>query len=589
MHIAGQLVIILSSWLRIQGVADEENRNFVRATVVLGGVAIVLRIVFWAYTGRYWEDSLITCLHSENMASGLGLTHVRPGEPPLHGFTSPLSVLVPLIGDLIHVGFGIEFLKLVSIPASALTVLYLMGICIHPSVKSPLPLAVVAMGYAAVEHHQILWGMAGMETQLAVLILVMSIYYTMALDAIPLGISLGLCMLVRPDYAFWTIISGMYVFFRKPRALPSVVAVALAVYLPWIVFTTLYYGSPVPNTVIAKGLGYQMWYTGKELTWDFIQNNTCQILSERLYIYLGPVFAGHGLTFQLYGFDGPDNPIANAMFGCAVIGVLVIVLKREWSLWPLVAVAVSYSVYYVYLVPVIFGWYKVPYTITMLLLSLRGLQWGLDWIKNHAYKYRAQCCFAVAYLALFICVLPFTFHTERMIQSEVENKVRKQIGLYLKEHMKPDEAVACEPLGYVGYYSRGNVYDWPGLASRKVVAWSKSQPPERRLLQYMCMDLSPEYLLLRDFEYRRFKDPHWIKENYHVVKVFAVDPAIRGTFFQVDRNVDTIFRLYKKNRPGDLTPYDMSLFPIRRDEPPTPKPSESKASPEDGGRVVLSE
>lgn len=388
MSIACQIVIRVAGWLRIQGAAEEENRSFVRAAAIFAGVAMVLRIIFWAYTQRYWEDSLITCLHSENMASGLGLTHVRPGEPPLHGFTSPLSVLVPLIGDLMHVGFGIEFLKLVSIPASALTVLFLMGIFIHPAARMSLPLAIVGMGFAAVEHHQILWGMSGMETQLAVLILVMSLYYTMTLEAVSLGIALGLCMLVRPDYAIWTVISGVYVLFRKPKAFLLTAGVALAVYLPWIVFTTLYYGSPIPNTIIAKGLGYKKWYTGKELTPDFLLHHTWHTLSENLYLYLSPVFSGHVITFHLYGLKGPDNPIANTMFGFSVIGTLVIAFKRQWVLWPLVALVVVYSAYYVYLVPVIFNWYKVPYTITLLILSLWGLQWVSDWIKSRTWRIR---------------------------------------------------------------------------------------------------------------------------------------------------------------------------------------------------------
>src|ERR1035441_4912270 len=76
--------------------------------------ACLIRLFFWSYTGRTWEDALISVLHSENAASGLGLTHHHPGLPPLYGFTSPLSVLIPLAANLVHVGWGILFLKLVS-------------------------------------------------------------------------------------------------------------------------------------------------------------------------------------------------------------------------------------------------------------------------------------------------------------------------------------------------------------------------------------------------------------------------------------------------------------------------------------------
>ena len=564
MHYA---IRLLQRGLGLEEIEKEDNFFLVKAAFVIAAIGMILRIVFWAYTQRYWEDALITCLHSENMASGFGLTHVRPGEAPLHGFTSPLSVLVPLIGDLMKVGFGLEFLKLVSIPASALTVFYMLGICRHKQVNLSAPLTIVAMTFVAVEHHQILWGMAGMETQLAVLILVMSVYYTMTLNPIRLGLSLGLCMLVRPDYAFWTIIVGIYVLARQPKVFLQVVGIAVAVYLPWILFTKLYYGSPLPNTIVAKGLGYSNWWLGEEsIDFHTIKRRTWVMLSEQLHVHLGPMFAGHGAGLKVFFTTGTESPIANGMFFFAVVGTLMIAFKRNWVLWPLVALVVTYSLYYIFLVPVVFGWYKMPYIAILLILCLWGIQCATGLIKNTTWRGRIETTYAVVYLGVFIAVLPFTFYTERMIQQYVENDLRKAAGLYIRDHIKPDQAVGCEPLGYMGYYSRANIYDWPGLASRTVVAWSKEQPPERRSLENMLNDLRPEYLFLRDFEVQRSAESlAWIREDYHVVKVYQLDPEVGPTIPWIDRNMDTVFRIYKKNRLEDETPYDRSLFPTVAD------------------------
>jgi hypothetical protein len=248
--------------LGVEGLDAPETDVVLRFGMLFAVLAAAIRILFWAYAGRNWEDAFITVLHSENLVNGLGLTHyLGEGEPPLHGFTSPLSVLVPLVGDLVHVGFGLSFIKIVSVLAGSLTVFYAMAIAIHPKIKLPAPLAVLVMGYLAFEHHQILWGMAGMETQMTTLVLVVSLYFAIAEKPLALGISLGFCMLARPDFAFWTIIAGAYALVRYPRRLPLIVGAALAVYLPWIVFTVWYYGSPVPNTMVAKGLGYPLWTT----------------------------------------------------------------------------------------------------------------------------------------------------------------------------------------------------------------------------------------------------------------------------------------------------------------------------------------
>ena len=63
-------------------------------------------------------------------------------------------------------------------------------------------------------------------------------------------------------------------------------------------------------------------------------------MAEQLHVHLGPMFAGHGASVHLFFTKGPESPIANFMFAFAVLGTLVIVVRRQWVLWPLVAVVV---------------------------------------------------------------------------------------------------------------------------------------------------------------------------------------------------------------------------------------------------------
>lgn len=548
--------------LLLEGLDAPEHRPIVRVGMALAVAAMVLRLLFWLVTHRYWEDSLITCLHSENFALGLGLTHVRPGEPPLHGFTSPLSVLIPLVGDLVRVGLGLEFIKLVSIPAAALTVIYTLAIGIHPAVRMAPPLLGMAMGYLAFEHHQIMFGMSAMETQVAVLILVMSFYYTIAWRPIALGISLGLCMLARPDYAFWAAIVGVYGLFHDRKSLlKTVVPVSLLLYMPWVLFTTLYYGSPIPHTIIAKGLGYVKWYDAPgALTVTGVLGHTWRVFTEQLAILLGPTFCGHGGSIHVFFSLGAQSPVGLLMAALSLLAMGLILAGRRWALWPLTAFALVYSFYYVYLVPIIFNWYKMPYLAAFVLLGALGAQAATDRLRDPL-RGRVRLGFALAYLALFAGVLPWTFLTERQIQQDIEEPVRKAAGLYLRDRMQPDEAVGGEPLGYMGYYSRGNVYDWPGLDSRVVVEWSKNNPA-RRSLKSMLEDLRPEYLFLRDSEMLYvFQLPAWIRNNYHPVAVFELDREKAKKIRWLETSMDLQYRIYKKNRPDDPKPHDENLWP----------------------------
>jgi tetratricopeptide (TPR) repeat protein len=546
---------LLASGLGIEGLDTNENDGVVRCALFFAVAAIGLRFFFWWYTRRDWEDALISVLHSENFVRGLGLTHYLGGEAPLHGFTSPLSVLVPLMGDLFRVGFGLSFIKIVSAFAGGLTVLYAMAIAIHPRIRLPGPLAALVMGYLAVEHHQILWGMAGMETQIATLVLLASLYYTVARKPVRLGIALGVCMLARPDFAFWTVICGCCILARDRRQFLRVTCIALGVYLPWVVFTVLYYGSPIPNTLIAKHYGYHhmLWSQGAALTWRTVATYVYTCISgtyqyNTLFQPLGPCFGGHQAHFRQILND--HGLICDVMVLAAALGTLAAIVRRQACWFPAVAFVAVYTFYYIFLVPGVFSWYVPPLVAMAVFLSARGIQ-AISAIMPHAAIRRSLLTLLAAlYVGCFLVFLPKTFGTEKRIQEQIENQVVKRIGEFLATTMKENETVGCEPLGYIGYYSQRIVLDWPGLASRRVVAYSKSHPGGRRLVD-MLEFFQPDYIVQRYSEYAPYHQTHWLDSNYHIIASFAVDQERTRDLFRVADNANLGFFVLARNPPND--------------------------------------
>jgi hypothetical protein len=540
----------LAKLFRIEPSDLAKNRPVVVCGLLLALVAIALRLFFWWYTGRVWEDALITVLHSENFVKGLGLSLNNNGEPPVHGFTSPLGVLVPLAGDLLKVGFGLSLIKAVSALAGGLTVLYAMAIAIHPKTRLPGPLAFMVMAYLAIEHHQILWGMAGMETQLVTLILLMSIYYAIAARPVALGVSLGLCMLARPDLAFWTLIVGVYVLFTSRRRFLIVAGVAAAVYAPWVIFTTLYYGSPVPNTIVAKSLGYPLWIHEPTLTMDKIWT----VLGLRLgggyeansiFQPLGPCFGGHGVYFQAILDDA--GAICRIMTILAVIGAISAIWSRQREWWVVVGYFAVYSLYYTFLVPNVFGWYIVPFVAITLLLSARGIEATGKLLPAPSTRPFAFGIIAGLYLAVLTFNLPMTFRTEKQIQEIIENNVRKPLGIYMGQTMRKHETVGSECLGYLAYYSRRQVFDWPGLASRKVVEYNRTHPGGREMVE-MFECLRPDFIVLRPSYYnaclgRGYK---WLESDYTVIRSFDAPAEEAARIPLVQFNIDRSFLVLER-------------------------------------------
>lgn len=547
-------------------ITQTSRREALVAGAVLAVVAMAVRTFYILLVRRTWEDALITCLHTENFARGLGLTHVRPGEPPLHGFTSPLSVLVPLPADLLHPGWGVEFIKWLSVPVSGLTVLAALAVGLRLGGGLSLPALLMVLGYAAVDHHQVLWGASGMETQLVVASLLFSLYYTMSWKPVHLGSSLGVCMLARPDMAFWTLVAGVIGLISRARRrslFTRVIPLAVAVYGPWVLFTLLYYGSPIPHTIIAKGLGYPSVLDGlrHRTPWEWIWFGIQRFLW-KVQPMLAPSYSGHGTTVDVWpAAEGYLSPFGLLMCALALAGTLSLLYRRRWEGIPVLGYVFIYSLYFMYLVSIIFGWYKPPLLMAMVLLGAVGLDTVTGWMKTKTARSVLAWSLAMGWLLPIAAIMPLNAYTDWQVQRYVEDDIRTRAGRWLREHMKPDEAVGGEPLGYLGYFSRGNVYDWPGLNSRAVVAWSRANPT-RRSLENMLRDLRPEYLFIRDLEYLySFRDVEWIHRDYHPVAAFLMPDEVAARIRWIRSNIDSQYRLYKRNRPEDSRPYDDTLWP----------------------------
>jgi hypothetical protein len=507
-------------------------------------LAVGVRLFFWAYTDRVWEDALITVLHSENAVHGLGLTHVQDDGRVLQGFTSPLSVLVPLAGDLIRPGFGLSLIKLVSALCGALAVWLGVTICLR--LRLPIVVSWMAGAFLALEHHQILWGMAGMETQMVVCCYLFAFLCHIEGRTVGTGIALGLCMLARPDAALLVAILLAFEAWRSSqlgdfRRMITILGCAAVVFLPWLAFTTWYYGSPVPNTIVAKSLGYGMPF--EQLKGETRAVKVRQLAGKvgTTFCTLGPVWGGNGTGFVHL----PDYfLISLAAFLILVFGGLIALLRRDLAMLPMYTFAAAYAFYFTFFVPHIFGWYVVPVVAVSAIGVAYGLTQACAYITDKDLQHRVISGVAAVYILSIAASLFITFPAERKVQQFVENGGRKQLGIYLGSIMKPGETVGIECLGYVGYYSRGIVYDFPGLCSRAVTTFLKTHPRQQRTMEAMWDGLRPTYIVARNKEVERAKP--LLQRDYELVKVFKVPDDQVAQLFRSDSNVDLQFNLFRK-------------------------------------------
>ena len=459
-------------------------------------LALVVRLASWVITDRVWEDALITLTHVRNVREGIGLTH-HAGEGLVHGFTSALSVLIPLAGEAVVPESGLTMMRLASLVSGAAAVL--AGYLIARRLNLATWATAFVLVYLAVNQNQVFFGMAGMETQVATALLLAGAVAVMGRHERLAGLLAGLCVLARPDLVLWAGLVLIWAGRRGARSLARVAVPAVAVIAPWVIFTYFYYGSPVPQTIVAKNLVYNTLpeSIAPAIAW-------LEWLSERVPLALGAVLR----TFMPFYEDGnvvgaPVEAGALAVIGIAMVGLAILGVVRsagsaDW--WPALVYSAGFLLYWVALLPLgYFGWYQPPFmAICAVLVGV-----GLDRLRTFS-----RFAPAVVSTALTLAVavhLPFSIPLDAQVQREVEYGIRRTAGRHLAEAVAPGDAVVAEAAGYFGYYGRVTLWDFPGLTSPTALAAVRAMPRSERGVTALVDALRAPWVVLRPLEWRHLQ------------------------------------------------------------------------------------
>jgi len=452
---------------------------FISATVLLG---------WFLYTGQIWEDFLITLRHSKNAAEGGGLGY--DWGAPLHGFTSPINVLLPaLILKLAGPLEPLQVLAFYNVVAVACAIVGL-AFLFRPLLSAlsgrsqGLLLALLIIGNPIL----VPFCMNGQEAAFTVCFLGIALSSLLRYDTQawkPLGIALGGLLWTRPDFALLNLLLVAAFLLplgaaQKPslKGLFKACLLGGAVYLPWIVFAWLYFGTPIPNTITAKAhytptvaQGFQVWQELRHFGLSVLK------VLPRPFC---PAYT------EIGGFPQPLRLLFGSL---SFAGMLLWLLPRQrpevrriswlFSLWMLYTAFLEYR-------GQAFPWYFPVASITGGILTWQLCSTGP--------RLAAWLC-RIGMAACLLFGLLTTARDMRLRQFYIEEGVRTRIGLWLHDNMKPGDRVALEPIGYIGYYSNAKVLDYPGLVSPEVIQHLR-QPGSTR---WTIIDaLQPEWLVLRE-------------------------------------------------------------------------------------------
>ena len=447
--------------------------------------ALIVRLVFWFYTGRVWEDALITITAARSVWEGAGLTH-HASEPRVHSFTSPISVLIPLLGE--GFGAGLLLLRLSSLAGSVACIYfaYRIGVALgfHWAAH------VMVLTYLACDQLQVFFGMTGMETQVVTAVAVATLYFYLIRKWWALGVACGLAAISRPEFIMFLLPAvGVALLLFHRRAILAVALPSLAIAGPWYTFATLYYGSPVPNTIVAKSYSFRLGFPAAP--WDRIWSYT--VRSWRDYA-----------PFKEFWVALPelDAPVPVWVLKLVVLAVAMLFVagvlwaaKRERSLLlPAIAVLGFIAYRNTAVMNSYYMWYLPPFMALAFVIAGYGL-------SQIAGRFPRAAIIGGAGLALSYALhLPFSMPLDRRVQAEVEIPVREKTGRALDAMMRADDTVVLEPLGFMGWAAANKtICDFPGLGSKLSVRTLKELPVAS--LQALVHALQPTHVVLRPREY----------------------------------------------------------------------------------------
>jgi hypothetical protein len=522
--------------------------------VVFIALGLIARIVFWAMSDRKIDDALITIKFDKNLADGFGLVH-NLGEGHVQGFTSALSVLVPLPGELIYHGGGFLFIRLASLACFVIAVVYAYRIAAELGVGR-WPTALV-LAYLALDQNQVFFGVAGMETQIAVGVLLASVYYVLVEDYSKSGITLGLSLLARPDFVLWVGPAYLFLVIRNRRASLRAAALSAAVVGPWLIFTTIYYGSPIPNTIEAKNLAFVPNFPSLTHLGAWINFLGDQLgANSAAWQHFAPFYEAQFIVHSPIPYRLVEG-VAILVAALAVIGAVSTI--RRWSWLPAIAfLLLSIANKIIFLSPGYFEWYGPPVTAMLILMAAVGLdrvsRWTATATRGRLTPAAVALAPAVLLAGVYAAALPYRMTVESKIQHDIEDKVRVEAGAYLGQVVKPGQTVVTESSGYLGYDTNGTWYDYPGLESPTVLDTIRNREAEgaaaANSLSGIADALRPDWLILRPTEaaYTSTLFPDLLK-SYRQVRVFSVPNANQfevsaGGFSVLD--LDRTFVVYRR-------------------------------------------
>ncbi len=498
------------------------QRSVLVILISIALVGILLRLWLIVVIQYFEEDALITLRYGRNLINGNGWVYNL--HQHILGTTSPLwTLLAAVASGLFSTGGARIALSLVDLAAYCVAA-WLLVKRMYSSSEARWVAPIILVSVLAFNRLIMGTSIGGLEESLFLLTIVTAILVVER--SVPAGFALaGAATLVRPEGLVLTIALLLILLAvdRRGGTILKAILSFLVVILPWVILATIYFGSPVPQSVLAK-----TGWNGQSLSLMSVMWRPHQLLD---------VFKT--LTALQISSAGTVIQVALAIVGLTIFGfgAWISVRRHDRIMMTLALFFVGYIGFFYLGNGQLFNWYVLPSAAAFWSVFAIGIDSIVrDWPK--LIRTGGVGAFVVLSFMQSMIVLP-----QLASLQGYETGVRQATGQWIARCTPANASVMMEPLGYVGYYADRQVIDLAGLVSPKFASLNRSSHvvgwPAQEILT-----LRPDYIVLRRYE---------LTQNEFLSaggqQIFA-DAKARQQFDQLYVPVASFSDHYSTTRPG---------------------------------------
>ncbi|MHA2428681.1 MAG: hypothetical protein ACXADB_11725 [Candidatus Hermodarchaeia archaeon] len=422
-------------------------------------LGLVSSLIYLSFKNWGYDDPFITYRYAVNLANGDGFVY-NIGEDVL-STTSPLFSLLLALFRAISI----------SIPETAILIgvvsLTLGGLCLWNLGQVWGKKGISWIGILVYPIFPLLLQTLGSETPLF-LLFSMSAYYFHSQKRHSLSFTFGaFALLTRPEGALVIgILLIAHVLDRK--AFPRIpLLITLLTSLPWLIFATLNFGSPIPVTLAAK------------------QHQGLLTISER--------FLPRLLTLANWGYVQRWSYWVILLM--ALIGFLRIRAQEKdilyFLLWPIL-----HSLSLGILGVSGFFWYYAPLVPGLLVITGSGIEYSASFFHAIFKKKEIRSSILSAFIAVILFIPSLSHAITTKQNPDKRLAIYRAIGEWIETNTESDDEIGTLEVGIIGYYSNRRMIDFSGVIQPEIAEQLTPNSNYQEVAEWAIKKYKPDYVIL---------------------------------------------------------------------------------------------